>query len=151
MYQICFLQDCPQRSQELADYVCRNWPAVKDVVLPEIPKSLHPQDSLPLTVLLLRDGEMKGFYQLLEQECIQRKDLSPWISPLFVDESERGHALGEQLLWHARQTAGSLGYDQVYLTTNHIQYYEKYGFREIGLDLFESGRPTKIYVHRTIK
>ncbi|WP_339174576.1 GNAT family N-acetyltransferase [Paenibacillus sp. FSL H7-0943] len=91
-----------------------------------------------------------GFYQLIEQEFITRKDLSPWIAPLFIDESERGKALGAVLLEHARKIAGQLGYAKVYLATDHILYYEKYGFKEIGLDNFEWGRPTKIYEHDTI-
>ena len=49
------------------------------------------------------------------------------------------------LLDHARYEAAKLGFDKLYLTTDHIGYYEKYGFREIGLDLYDWGRPTKIY------
>ncbi|MNN87264.1 hypothetical protein D3C81_2047940 [compost metagenome] len=52
---------------------------------------------------------------------------------------------------HARKLVGQLGYAKVYITTDHILYYEKYGFREIGLDNFEWGRPTKIYEHDTIE
>ncbi|WP_186005559.1 hypothetical protein [Clostridium sp. DL-VIII] len=49
------------------------------------------------------------------------------------------------LLEHGRRIVGSLGYNKVYLTTDHIQFYEKYGFSEIGLDITLSGRPTKVY------
>ena len=50
-----------------------------------------------------------------------------------------------------RIIAGILGYNKVYLTTDHIQFYEKFGFREIGLDKFVTGRPTKIYEVDVIK
>ncbi len=70
---------------------------------------------------------------------------------MFVDEQERGHRLSSRLLEHGRTEAGNLGYQTVYLTTDHIQFYEKFGFREIGLDKFVWGRPTKIYEHDTIK
>lgn len=80
-----------------------------------------------------------------------RKDLSPWIALLFIDEIERGQALGSVLLEHARRVAGKLGFNNVYLATDHICYYEKCGFREIGLDNFEWGRPTKLYENDTIK
>ncbi|MNT88643.1 Acetyltransferase (GNAT) family protein [compost metagenome] len=89
---------------------------------------------------------------MIGQELVTtRKDLSPWIAPLFINKHERGNALGSLLLEHARKMAGQLGYEKVYLTTDHILFYEKYGFREIGLDNFEWGRPTKIYEHNTIK
>ena len=99
----------------------------------------------------MKDDNIIGFYQLVEQELIIRKDLSPWINTVFIDNQERGQRLSSKLLEHDRTVAGKLGYAKVYLTTDHIQFYEKFGFREIGLDKFVWGRPTKIYEHDTIK
>ena len=146
MCQIVSLADRPHQAGALAGAVREHWPAVEDVVLPVLAESLHPADRLPLTFLLL-DGEerLAGFYQLQEREIVTRQDLTPWISPLFVHPGHRGRGLGERLLWHARRTAGRLGFPAVYLATNHIGYYERYGFREIGLDVFRSGRPAKLY------
>ena len=151
MYRICSLADCPELSPEVAACVHEHWPAVEHVVQPVLPKSLHPADRLPLT-FVLRDetGGVAGFYQLLERETVTRQELSPWISPLFVHPAHRGRALGERLLRHARRTAGGLGFPNVYLATDHIGYYERYGFEEIGLDVFPSGRLTKLYRHTTI-
>ncbi|WNS41106.1 GNAT family N-acetyltransferase [Paenibacillus sp. MMS20-IR301] len=151
MQVIKSLLECPERRNEFAEYVKEKWPKVTKVVLPKIDESLSAEAGLPFTFLLLKNGKIIGFYQLIEQEYISRKDLSPWISPLFIDENERGRGLGSVLLEHARKMAGQLGYAKVYLTTDHILYYEKYGFREIGLDNFAWGRPTKIYEHDAIE
>ena len=59
--------------------------------------------------------------------------------------------MSAKLLEHSRKVAGKHGYEKVYLTTDHIQLYEKFGFREIGLDKFVTGRPTKIYEHDSIR
>lgn len=150
MLVIKSLKECSERQNELSEYVKEKWSKVKKVVLPKIEESLLSECGLPLTFLLLKNDKIIGFYQLIEQEFVTRKDLSPWIAPLFIDESERGQALGSILLEHGRKMAGQLGYKKVYLATDHILYYEKYGFREIGLDKFEWGRPTKIYEHDTI-
>nr|WP_256702194.1 GNAT family N-acetyltransferase [Paenibacillus sp. P32E] len=145
------LKECPEHRDAFITYISESWPAVKDIVIAQMEGSLSTVDALPLTFLMLRNNRMIGFYQLIEQEYLIRKDLSPWIGPLFIDKNERGQALGAMLLQHARKTAGSrLGVEKVYLTTDHIQYYEKYGFREIGLSLFEWGRPSKIYEHDTL-
>lgn len=152
MLDISSLQECPQRQAELAEYVKKQWPKVQNVVLPVIQESITSKNGLPLTFLLLKQGVLIGFYQLIGQELVTtRKDLSPWIAPLFINKHERGNAFGSLLLEHARKFAGQLGYEKVYLATDHILFYEKYGFREIGLDNFEWGRPTKIYEHDTIK
>jgi N-acetylglutamate synthase-like GNAT family acetyltransferase len=145
------IKECPERRMEFIEYVSEEWPVVKNVVIPKIEDSLARASGMPLTFMLLKNNRMIGFYQLIEQELLVRKDLSPWISPLFIDKSERGQALGAQLLDHGRKMVGELGYDKVYITTDHIQYYEKYGFQEIGLSTFEWGRPSKIYEHDTLK
>ncbi|ULL16131.1 GNAT family N-acetyltransferase [Paenibacillus sp. H1-7] len=151
MFVIKSITECPQRKRELTEFVIEKWPQVKKVVLPTIEESVTSAGVFPFTFLLLKNEKIIGFYQLIEQEFVTRKDISPWIAPLFIDENERGQALGAFLLAHARKIAGQLNYDKVYLATDHIRYYEKYGFREIGLDMFEWGRPTKLYEHDTIK
>ncbi|WP_079909906.1 GNAT family N-acetyltransferase [Paenibacillus sp. 32352] len=150
MLAITSIQDCPERQMELAEYVKAKWPNVANAVLPQIDLSLSSEGGLPFTFLLLKDNQIIGFYQLIQHEFVRRKDLTPWIAPLFIDEQERGQAYGSVLLEHARNIAGQMGYKKVYLATDHILYYEKYGFREIGLDIFEWGRPTKLYEHDTI-
>lgn len=37
-----------------------------------------------MNVMLLQHDVIIGFYQLIEQEFVTRKDLSPWIAPLFI-------------------------------------------------------------------
>ena len=103
---------------------------------------------LPQTWVVLGDDDgIMGFYQLSEHDLITRKnEFTPFITSLFVDPTMRGGlGTGKMLLDHARYEAAKLGFDKLYLTTDHIGYYEKYGFREIGLDLYDWGRPTKIY------
>jgi len=66
------------------------------------------------------------------------------------DYPERTDECRKLLLEHARKEAGRLGFKVVYLTTGEIRFYEKYGFREVGLTTFTWGRPTKVYEHDTI-
>jgi tRNA (cmo5U34)-methyltransferase len=145
------LEDFPHYRQALTDYVEKNWKPVFKSFTAVLNEISSREKELPRCYMMLKGDNIIGFYQLVEQELILRKDLSPWITCVFIDEKERGQRLSSQLLEHGRMVAGKLGYTKVYLTTDHIQFYEKFGFREIGLDQFEWGRPTKIYEHATIK
>lgn len=149
--RIISIKDAPVFKERLLRYIERNWPGVKVCFKSQLDESLQTDGMLPNTFLMLRDDDIIGCYQLLAQEVIVRTDLSPWISCVFIDEKERGKRLSSQLLNHGRSEAGKLGYDKVYLTTDHIQLYEKFGFREIGLTNFTWGRPTKLYEHDTIR
>ena len=148
---IVSLKDLPDYRQTLTEYVKNNWPGVFHPFTDVLAEIFSGGKELPKCYMMLKDDKIIGFYQLVEQELILRKDLSPWITCVFIDEQERGQRLSSKLLEHGRTAAGILGYEKVYLTTDHIQFYEKFGFREIGLDKFVMGRPTKIYEHDTIK
>ena len=106
-------------------------------------------DKLPQTYVIKgmdREKEIIGFYQLIENDNLTRHtELLPFVATLYVDERVRGYGFGELMLTHAKYEAARLGYDNLYISTDHIGYYEKYGFREIGLDIYTWGSPTKIY------
>jgi GNAT superfamily N-acetyltransferase len=148
---IVSLKDLPHYRQALTDYVNNNWKGVLDPFTDVLSELFSAKKELPKCYMMLKDDNIIGFYQLVEQELLIRKDLSPWITCVFIDKQERGQRLSSKLLEHGRTVAGKLGYEKVYLTTDHIQFYEKFGFREIGLSKFVTGRPSKIYEHDTIK
>lgn len=149
---IVSLKDLPNYRQTLTDYFEVNWPEPAIQFFTEVLSEIFSAEKeLPKCYIMLKDENIIGYYQLVEQEMIMRKDLSPWITTVFIDEQERGQRLGSKLLEHGRTIAGKLGYAKVYVATGEIQFYEKLGFREIGLDKFVTGHPTKIYEHDTIK
>lgn len=149
--KIVSLKDKPELASDVILYANQNWPPVSKYFTEVVNHVLANSGKLPQCFLLLKNEHIIGFYSLLEQDFVERKDLSPWIATVFVDEKERGQQLGKEMLLHGRTFAGNLGFDKVYLSSNHIQFYEKYGFKEIGLDMFVWGRPTKIYEHSSIK
>ncbi|MBQ8194452.1 MAG: GNAT family N-acetyltransferase [Oscillospiraceae bacterium] len=107
-------------------------------------------DTLPQTWLLMGgadDTEILGFCQLVSNDGLTRNaELCPFISTLFVLPQYRdGHGFGELLLTHAKYEAALLGYDKLYVCTDHIGYYERHGFHEIGMDIAVWGSPCKIY------
>jgi len=147
---IVSLNEIAKLKESAITYCAENWPKVLSTFTRNIDESLNTEDNLPLTYLLMKDSKIIGFYQIVKVERIKNmNNLSPWIDCLFIHKSHRGKALGAMLLEHGRKTAKVLGYDKVYLTTDHIQFYEKYGFNEIGLDITLSGRPTKVYEKST--
>lgn len=148
--QIVSLVERPELAEAVIAYAEEHWHPVSKYFAPVVRQALAGKETLPQCFLLLKSGQIIGFYTLLEQDLVERTDLAPWIATIFVDEKERGRGLCREMLLHGRKIAGDLGFQKVYLSTNHIQLYERYGFREIGLDLFVWGRPAKIYENTSI-
>ena len=95
---------------------------------------------------LLMDGEtIVGGCGLIVNDFNARQDLWPWLCALYIEEEYRGHAYGAMLLAHAGCEASALGFSALYLVTDHVGYYEKYGFDFIGMTADPFGGTSRIY------
>ncbi len=80
-------------------------------------------------VFLLVDGdELVSFCTLTKNDCVKDDMLYPWIGFLFTSPAYRGQRFSELVINAAYDEAIKLGYERVYLATDHIGFYEKYGF-----------------------
>ena len=106
---------------------------------------INSASPLPQWYLLTDSDAVIGGAGLITNDFNARMDLWPWLAALFVEKKYRGHAYGAQLLTHCRREAARLGFPEVYLITDHVNYYEKYDFTFIGtaVDLF--GGTSRIY------
>lgn len=97
-------------------------------------------------VLLLADGkELLGFCTLSEKDDIQPTDLCPWIGFLYIFPNYRGKRLSENLLSQAEAHAKENGASTVYISTNHIGLYEKYGYSFLCEMNDIEGEPSRVY------
>lgn len=155
---ILSLRDYPKRANECRELLLEYFNEFTSKHPAEV---LASKGTFPQGYFMLKENKVIGWMGLHEKEVVTGKvygwkgsivkpeivseELSPWITPLLVHPDERGNRYGKMLLEYARMEAGRLGYKVVYLTTGEIGYYEKYGFREVGLTTFTWGRPTKVY------
>ena len=78
--------------------------------------------------ILADDDRLVSFCTLTKKDCIKDDSMSPWIGFLFTSPEYRGHRYSKQVIDAAYNQAIDKGYDRVYLATDHIGFYEKYGF-----------------------
>ena len=80
-------------------------------------------------LFLLMDGEtLVSFATMTGQDAVRDESLTPWIGFVFTQPEFRGHRYSEQVLAYAESVAAQLGYGRVYLETDHVGLYEKYGY-----------------------
>lgn len=97
-------------------------------------------------VLLLTDGdELVSFCTYAEKDDVQPTDLSPWIGFFYTFPEHRGHRYAGLLLKEIERLAGAEGVPEVYISTNHVGLYEKYGCVFRGLMRDMNGEPSRIY------
>lgn len=147
MLEIVNVRDWDGGLEAAADYFHRSWPGIhRDFYLDAMRHSSSADCPLPRFFLALRHERPIACYGLAVNDFISRHDLWPWLVALYVDESERGQALGSRLLEHGLRETGRAGFSRLYLTTDHDGYYEKYGWRRIEDGYDRDGAACRIYV-----
>jgi len=135
------------------EYIQSKWASKQNLRLYEdcIIHSLKTNSCLPVWYLLEDKGEIIGCAGLITNDFISRMDLWPWVCALYIEESYRGKSLGEQLLLKLKEDTKEAGFDNLYLCTNHVGYYEKYDFSYIGDGYHPWGSSSRIYKANLIK
>ncbi len=98
-------------------------------------------------VLMLVDGEnLVSFCTFAEKDDIQPTDLTPWIGWVYTFPDYRGKRYAGKLLGHAEALAKEAGIKNIYISTNHIGLYEKYGYEFFQVMKDIEGEDSRVYV-----
>lgn len=100
-------------------------------------------------LLLLTDGDkLVSFVTFAQRDCIDDKSLSPWIGFVYTFPEYRGHRYAGRLIECCEELAREHNVKNIYICTDHIGLYEKYGYtyKESRVDIY--GGDSRIYVKR---
>lgn len=100
-------------------------------------------------LLLLTDGDkLVSFVTFARNDCIDDKTLYPWIGFVFTFPEYRGHRYVGRLIERCEEIAREHSVKNIYICTDHIGLYEKYGYSylENRVDIY--GGDSRIYVKR---
>ena len=99
--------------------------------------------------LCLSGNQIIGGMGVIENDFHDRKDLTPNVCAVFTEEGYRGQGIAGNLLNMVVNDMKSKGISPIYLITDHIGFYEKYGWEFLCM-VQGDGEPnmTRMYVHR---
>jgi N-acetylglutamate synthase-like GNAT family acetyltransferase len=127
-------------------YFQTKWQSVLPVIYEDcINHSLVARNPLPQWYLLEKEGTIIGCAGLITNDFISRMDLYPWICAIYIEEEQRGNNYGSLLIDKAKSDSKKAGFEYLYLCTDHIGYYEKFGFTYIGQGYHPWGEESRIY------
>lgn len=96
-------------------------------------------------IVALNGGRIAGYCTVSRKDCIPDVPYTPYIGYLFVEENYRGCRLSQRLISYAMSYLKTLGFYHVFLVSDHVNLYEKYGFQVIDKKLAPWGEIEKIY------
>ena len=99
--------------------------------------------------LCLDEDRIVGGMGVIENDFHNRKDLSPNICAVYTEEEYRNQGIAGNLLNMTVNDLGQKGINPVYLVTNHVGFYERYGWKFLCM-VQGDGEPemSRMYIHR---
>ena len=97
-------------------------------------------------LLLTEDDELISFCTYAGKDDIQPTELTPWMGFVYTFPAHRGHRHVGKLFEEIERMAKEDGAAAVYISTNHIGLYEKYGCSFLTQMNDMNGEPSRIYV-----
>ncbi|MEM6380166.1 MAG: GNAT family N-acetyltransferase [Bacteroidota bacterium] len=144
--RIISIRENPNYRDIAIAYFQRNWKSVWPIIYEDaIAHAINAKNDLPQWYLLEKEAKIIGCAGLITNDFISRGDLYPWVCALYIEEKERGNAYSVLLLNKAKNDSRKFGFPNLYLSTQHIGLYEKFGFEYIGQGYHPWQEESRIY------
>jgi GNAT superfamily N-acetyltransferase len=117
--EFCQLAERPEHLETVGRWIYHEWwekpGSTVEVVLEKL-RQHNQLDRIPFTVLALLEGQLVGSCCVIERDCSQRPDLTPWIAAVYVKEEFRNRAIASKMLQWTFDRMLKIGEDHAYLT-----------------------------------
>lgn len=132
---------------EAIQYIASKWanPQSRQVYVDCLTHTSNAKNPLPQWYLLMEEDRIIGCAGLITNDFISRMDLYPWICAMYIEKDRRGNNFWEILIKKAVEDAWNAGFNEVCLCTDHVGYYEHFGFNFVGIGYHPWGESSRIY------
>ena len=147
-YQFCTLREIPEKMRSAAEWFHGKWNVPTEAYLECMEEYLKKETEYGWYLCL--DGErIVGGLGVIENDCHNRKDLTPNICAVYTEADHRCRGIAGRLLQMAVEDLRAKGITPVYLLTDHMGFYERYGW-EFYCMVQGDGEPelSRMYIHR---
>lgn len=147
-YQYITLRDVPEWMLPAAEWFHNKWGIPTEAYLECMEAYLHDETEYGW-YLCLNGNQIVGGMGVIENDFHDRKDLVPNVCAVFTDEKYRNQGIAGNLLNMVVDDMKSKGISPIYLVTDHIGFYEKYGWEFLCM-VQGDGEPnmSRMYIHR---
>ena len=148
-YHIMNLREKPQGKQKAAQWFHEKWNVPVDAYLESIEESLNSENPVPQWYLAVKEEQIIGGIGVIENDFHDRKDLTPNVCAVYVEEEFRCRGIAGKMLETVCRDMKEKGIDTLYLITDHDSFYERYGWEFYCMVQGDGEEEmTRMYVHR---
>ena len=141
------LRETPVLKKTVAEWFHEKWGVPESAYL-ECMEGYLNGDTEYGWYLCMHEGSIVGGLGVIDNDFHERKDLSPNICAVYVEEAYRKRGIAGRLLDFAVEDLKSRGITPVYLITDHVGFYERYGWSFLCMVQGDGEQEkSRMYVH----
>ncbi len=144
-FKITLLRDTEDLNKLAANWFHEKWNVPLDAYLESIQECQKKPGKVPQWYLMLNENEIIAGLGVIENDFHKRTDLTPNICALYVEKSYRNMGIAKKMLDFVCRDLSMMGYLDVYLITEHTDFYEKCGWDFISMVEENNGHMTRMY------
>lgn len=127
-YRIINISDKPELKYIAANWFHDKWGVPLEAYQESIEDSLLEGTIVPSWYLCFDNDKIIGGLGVIDNDFHNRKDLTPNVCAVYTEEDYRGQGIAGLLLKNVCEDMKRKGIDTLYLVTDHIGFYERYGW-----------------------
>lgn len=142
------LREKPQLKDSAAEWFSKRWGVPKEAYLECMDAYLRGETEYGW-YLCLNEDSIVGGLGVIENDFHDRKDLKPNVCAVWTDEEYRGRGIAGKLLDLVVEDMRSKGITPLYLVSDHVGFYERYGWEFLCMAQGDDEpEMTRVYMHK---
>lgn len=149
MIQYIKIREHSELADRAAEWFHSKWGIPLEAYKESIEESLKNSCVVPQWYVAMDGDNIVGGLGVIENDFHNRKDLTPNVCAVYVEEEYRCRGIAGDLLQLVRDDMKTLGINTLYLITNHTSFYERYGWEFLCMVQGDGeDEMTRMYVHK---
>ena len=146
-YRYITLAEKPELKEEAASWFHSKWGIPKEAYL-ECMNAYLDNETDHGWYFCLCDGKIVAGMGVIENDFHDRKDLAPNVCAVYTEEDYRCKGIAGNLLNMVVEDMRDKGVSPIYLVTDHIGFYERYGWEFLCMvQGDDEPEMTRMYIH----
>ena len=148
-YNILKIQEHTELKEAAANWFHSKWGVPMEAYLESMEACITGEEAVPQWYVVMKDTEIIGGLGVIENDFHDRKDLTPNVCAVYVEDAYRRQGIAGEMLEFVCMDMKRRGIDTLYLVTDHTSFYERYGWEFLCMvQGDDEPEMTRMYIHK---
>lgn len=151
-FSILKIQQQPEWRDKAAAWFHEKWNIPLEAYFESMDACIENKNAVPQWYIVILGNEIIGGLGVIENDFHNRKDLTPNVCAVYVEERYRCRGIAGKMLEYVCDDMRDKNIDTLYLVTDHTSFYERYGWKFLCMVQGEGEEGlSRMYIHKEMQ